>query len=153
MLSLVNNFTQNQSNILFAFLLDKSKYFFSFKSIIKLLQLVFVKEVGPPKNSLLNKHFLCLVPAWIILIKIFEVEEAAAKVEQEEAVTIIKPVYPDEETTTEELLAKIDELNNNPNCHGILLQHPVPEQIEERDCFDSITLEKDVVPRAVLGVL
>lgn len=31
-----------------------------------------------------------------------EVEEAAAKVEQEEAVTIIKPVYPDEETTTEE---------------------------------------------------
>mgnify|MGYP001407570087 CR=1 FL=1 len=28
-------------------------------------------------------------------------------------------------TSTRELLAKIDELNINPNCHGILLQHPV----------------------------
>ncbi|MDX1505749.1 MAG: tetrahydrofolate dehydrogenase/cyclohydrolase catalytic domain-containing protein, partial [Spongiibacter sp.] len=35
-------------------------------------------------------------------------------------------------TTTEQLLAKIDELNNNPDVHGILLQHPVPEQIDER---------------------
>lgn len=55
------------------------------------------------------------------------------------------------ETTTEELLAKINELNNNPNCHGILLQHPVPEQIEERDCFDSIVLEKDVDGVTCLG--
>ncbi|MCV6621689.1 MAG: bifunctional 5,10-methylene-tetrahydrofolate dehydrogenase/5,10-methylene-tetrahydrofolate cyclohydrolase, partial [Cellvibrionaceae bacterium] len=34
-----------------------------------------------------------------------------------------------EETTTEQLLAEIDALNNNPNVHGILLQHPVPAQI------------------------
>ena len=27
-------------------------------------------------------------------------------------------------TSTRELLTKIDELNTNPNCHGILLQHP-----------------------------
>lgn len=47
-------------------------------------------------------------------------------------------------TTTEELLAKIEELNANPNVHGILLQHPVPEQIDERACFDAIALEKDV---------
>ena len=38
-------------------------------------------------------------------------------------------------TTTEQLLAKIDELNNNPDVHGILLQHPVPAQIDERLCF------------------
>lgn len=56
-----------------------------------------------------------------------------------------------EETTTDELLAKIDELNNNSNCHGILLQHPVPGQIEERDCFDSIALEKDVDGVTCLG--
>ena len=56
-----------------------------------------------------------------------------------------------EKTTTEELLAKINELNNNPNCHGILLQHPVPAQIEERDCFDSIALEKDVDGVTCLG--
>lgn len=56
-----------------------------------------------------------------------------------------------EKTTTEELLAKINELNNNPNCHGILLQHPVPGQIEERECFDSIALEKDVDGVTCLG--
>ncbi len=49
-----------------------------------------------------------------------------------------------EETTTEQLLAKIDELNQNPDVHGILLQHPVPAQIDERACFDAISIEKDV---------
>ncbi len=47
-------------------------------------------------------------------------------------------------TTTAELLAAIDELNANPRVRGILLQHPVPKQIEERVCFDRIALEKDV---------
>ena len=28
--------------------------------------------------------------------------------------------------------------------HGILLQHPVPSQINERQCFDAISVEKDV---------
>jgi methylenetetrahydrofolate dehydrogenase (NADP+)/methenyltetrahydrofolate cyclohydrolase len=54
-------------------------------------------------------------------------------------------------TTTEELLAKIDELNNNPNVHGILLQHPVPEQIDERLCFDAISATKDVDGVTCLG--
>ncbi|PCJ37969.1 MAG: bifunctional 5,10-methylene-tetrahydrofolate dehydrogenase/5,10-methylene-tetrahydrofolate cyclohydrolase [Cellvibrionales bacterium] len=49
-----------------------------------------------------------------------------------------------EATTTEELLAQITTLNDNPNCHGILLQHPVPPQIDERLCFDHIALSKDV---------
>lgn len=48
------------------------------------------------------------------------------------------------DTTTEQLLAKIIELNNDPNVHGILLQHPVPEQINERRCFDAIAIGKDV---------
>jgi len=54
-------------------------------------------------------------------------------------------------TTTEQLLAKIHELNNNPNCHGILLQHPVPEQIDERACFDAIAAAKDVDGVTCLG--
>lgn len=54
-------------------------------------------------------------------------------------------------TTTEELLEKIEELNANPNVHGILLQHPVPEQIDERACFDAIALEKDVDGVTCLG--
>ncbi|MGA8530347.1 MAG: bifunctional methylenetetrahydrofolate dehydrogenase/methenyltetrahydrofolate cyclohydrolase FolD [Acidobacteriaceae bacterium] len=47
-------------------------------------------------------------------------------------------------TTTEELLTAIDDLNANPRVRGILLQHPVPKQIEERACFDRIALDKDV---------
>ena len=49
-----------------------------------------------------------------------------------------------ETTTTEELLDKIQELNNDKNVHGILLQHPVPSQIDERMCFDAINVKKDV---------
>ncbi len=54
-------------------------------------------------------------------------------------------------TTTEQLLAKITELNSNPDVHGILLQHPVPEQIDERACFDAIDLNKDVDGVTCLG--
>jgi methylenetetrahydrofolate dehydrogenase (NADP+) / methenyltetrahydrofolate cyclohydrolase len=49
-----------------------------------------------------------------------------------------------ETTTTAELLAALDALNGDPDVHGILLQHPVPKQIDERTCFDRIRLEKDV---------
>lgn len=56
-----------------------------------------------------------------------------------------------QETTTDELLTKIQELNANPDVHGILLQHPVPEQIDERACFDAIELTKDVDGVTCLG--
>jgi methylenetetrahydrofolate dehydrogenase (NADP+)/methenyltetrahydrofolate cyclohydrolase len=57
----------------------------------------------------------------------------------------------DETTTTGQLLAEIEKLNENPAVHGILLQHPVPEQIDERACFDAIALEKDVDGVTSLG--
>jgi methylenetetrahydrofolate dehydrogenase (NADP+)/methenyltetrahydrofolate cyclohydrolase len=56
-----------------------------------------------------------------------------------------------EATTTAELLASIEELNANPDVHGILLQHPVPKQIDERRCFDAIALAKDVDGVTTLG--
>ena len=55
------------------------------------------------------------------------------------------------ETSTEELLLKIDELNNDKKVHGILLQHPVPNQINERECFERISIEKDVDGVTCLG--
>jgi methylenetetrahydrofolate dehydrogenase (NADP+) / methenyltetrahydrofolate cyclohydrolase len=48
------------------------------------------------------------------------------------------------ETTTEQLLHSIWELNGNPRVRGILLQHPTPPHIDERACFDAIALDKDV---------
>ena len=49
-----------------------------------------------------------------------------------------------QDATTAELLDHIARLNNDPAVHGILLQHPVPSHIEERQCFDAISLAKDV---------
>ncbi len=54
-------------------------------------------------------------------------------------------------TTTQSLLQTIKELNENPEVHGILLQHPVPSHIDERACFDAIDLKKDVDGVTCLG--
>ena len=55
------------------------------------------------------------------------------------------------DTTTQELLEAIEKLNADTNVHGILLQHPVPSQINERQCFDAISVEKDVDGVTCLG--
>ena len=56
-----------------------------------------------------------------------------------------------ETTTTDELLQTINDLNNDEAVHGILLQHPVPSQIDERLCFDAIDITKDVDGVTCLG--
>jgi len=56
-----------------------------------------------------------------------------------------------ESTSTEELLKTIKDLNNDNSVHGILLQHPVPSQIDERLCFDAIDISKDVDGVTCLG--
>ncbi|MEI8412023.1 MULTISPECIES: bifunctional 5,10-methylenetetrahydrofolate dehydrogenase/5,10-methenyltetrahydrofolate cyclohydrolase [unclassified Kribbella] len=48
------------------------------------------------------------------------------------------------ETTTEELVAELHKLSADPEVHGILLQHPVPAQIDERAAFEAIDPAKDV---------
>jgi len=48
------------------------------------------------------------------------------------------------ETTTEELVAEVTKLSQDPEVHGILLQHPVPAQIDERAAFEAIDPGKDV---------
>ena len=56
-----------------------------------------------------------------------------------------------ETTSTEELLNEIKDLNSNAEISGILLQHPVPSQIDERKCFDAIDISKDVDGVTCLG--
>lgn len=51
--------------------------------------------------------------------------------------------YPETLTETE-LLAKIDELNQDPSIHGILVQLPLPKQIVESHIIEAISVEKDV---------
>ena len=47
-------------------------------------------------------------------------------------------------TPKAELLALIDQLNRNPAVHGILVQAPLPGQIEEDEVFSAIDFHKDV---------
>ncbi|MFD8817242.1 bifunctional 5,10-methylenetetrahydrofolate dehydrogenase/5,10-methenyltetrahydrofolate cyclohydrolase, partial [Streptomyces sp. NPDC059627] len=47
-------------------------------------------------------------------------------------------------TTTDELVDTLRELSADPTVHGILLQHPVGEHIDERAAFEAIAPEKDV---------
>ena len=48
------------------------------------------------------------------------------------------------DTSTTELQQIIKDLNNDQTVDGILLQHPVPKQIDEIKCFNTICIEKDV---------
>ena len=48
------------------------------------------------------------------------------------------------DTSTTELQKIIKDLNDDQTVDGILLQHPVPKQIDEIECFNTICIEKDV---------
>ncbi len=45
---------------------------------------------------------------------------------------------------TSEVVASIRHLSGDGNVDGILLQHPVPDQVDERAAFEAIVPEKDV---------
>ncbi len=49
-----------------------------------------------------------------------------------------------EETTEEELLKLIDDLNNDDEINGILVQLPVPKHIDEKKITAAISPDKDV---------
>ncbi len=50
----------------------------------------------------------------------------------------------DDSTDQNTLLKLIDDLNKDNTIHGILVQLPLPKQIDERKVIDAITVEKDV---------
>lgn len=56
-------------------------------------------------------------------------------------------------TTTEQLVAEVEQLGADPAVHGILIQHPVPQPIDKRAAFEAIPPAKDVdgVTSATLG--
>ncbi len=49
-----------------------------------------------------------------------------------------------ENTSQQELIDKIGELNSNPLVHGILLQHPLPKHLDENEALMALGAEKDV---------
>ena len=49
-----------------------------------------------------------------------------------------------ENVTTNEVIDLVHKLNSSPEVDGILMQHPAPKHINEIECFNTISLEKDV---------
>ena len=58
----------------------------------------------------------------------------------------------DASSTEEEVLERVHELNNNPEVHGILVQLPLPDQIDSDSVISSINPEKDVDGFHVINV-
>ena len=50
----------------------------------------------------------------------------------------------DENVSQDELMSIIDQLNNDPQVHGILVQLPLPKQIKEKAVINAIDPQKDV---------
>lgn len=50
----------------------------------------------------------------------------------------------DETWSQAQLIEKIQELNENPAVHGVLLQHPLPEHLDESEALLALGAEKDV---------
>lgn len=50
----------------------------------------------------------------------------------------------DETITQEELIKLIEELNNRKDIHGILLQSPIPKNLNINEAFEKISYKKDV---------
>ncbi|MCM0614991.1 bifunctional 5,10-methylene-tetrahydrofolate dehydrogenase/5,10-methylene-tetrahydrofolate cyclohydrolase [Paenarthrobacter sp. TYUT067] len=48
------------------------------------------------------------------------------------------------QATTDEVVARIRELSEDPSVDGILLQHPVPPHVDGRAAFEAIDSSKDV---------
>lgn len=56
------------------------------------------------------------------------------------SVTIRMPA----ETTQAELMAKVEDLNNDPTIHGFLVQLPLPPHLDEEQVINAISPSKDV---------
>jgi len=52
-------------------------------------------------------------------------------------------ITPPESVTTAELLAIVDGLNNNPEIDGILVQMPLPKQVDSRAVLEAVAADKD----------
>ncbi|HAW97001.1 MAG TPA: bifunctional 5,10-methylene-tetrahydrofolate dehydrogenase/5,10-methylene-tetrahydrofolate cyclohydrolase, partial [Opitutae bacterium] len=52
-------------------------------------------------------------------------------------------VFP-ESISQEELLENVDQLNDDPEVHGILVQAPLPEHVDDRVIFNNVSPAKDV---------
>ena len=66
------------------------------------------------------------------------------KVKRAEKIGIETRLHHLEETTTEEVVKLVEKLCGDPEIHGVLVQLPVTEGLDEGEIVDAVTAEKDV---------
>ena len=57
---------------------------------------------------------------------------------------LFKKIILDKDTKEEELIKTIEELNKDKEIHGIMLQVPLPKQIQEKNVVKAISPDKDI---------
>ena len=62
----------------------------------------------------------------------------------EEAGIMARDINPPANVSREELLAIVDELNEDPEIHGILVQLPLPDHLDETEVMERLLPSKDV---------
>ncbi|MHA6251011.1 bifunctional methylenetetrahydrofolate dehydrogenase/methenyltetrahydrofolate cyclohydrolase FolD [Oceanobacillus sp. CAU 1775] len=99
------------------------------------------KEIEQLKQKEINPHLTVILvgddPASLSYVK--GKEKAAAEVGMDS-----KLIRLPENTTEQDLLQLLDELNHDETVHGILVQLPLPKQIDEQKVIETIDSQKDV---------
>ncbi len=111
----------------------------------KLIRDQILTELGPRVNALVASG--CRPQLTVILIGNNPASEVYVrnKIAACEKVGILsQKLTPPASVSTEELLAIIDALNKDSKVHGILVQLPLPPQVDAGMVLDSVAPEKDV---------
>jgi methylenetetrahydrofolate dehydrogenase (NADP+)/methenyltetrahydrofolate cyclohydrolase len=66
------------------------------------------------------------------------------KAKRAEKIGIKAPFYHLEETTTDEVVELVERLSEDPSIHGVLVQLPVAEGLDELEIVSAVSPEKDV---------
>lgn len=111
------------------------------KKISEQIKLELIKEIGTFKNW-------GIVPG-LATVLVGENPASATYVRMKEKMCneigiLTKSYHLTADTTQNQLLSLIDNLANDSDIHGILVQLPLPDQIDERKIINAIPLNKDV---------
>ena len=111
------------------------------KELAKKIRLQLKDEVNDLKNNGINPKLAVIMVGDDKASKVYVKNKSKAC---EEIGIEYEEFLRDSNTTMEELLNLIDELNNRQDIHGILLQSPIPKNLDINQAFNKIDYRKDV---------
>ena len=111
------------------------------KELAKKIRMDLREEVNELKNKGINPKLALIMVGDDKASKVYVKNKSKAC---EEIGIEYEEFLMDENTTMEELLELIDNLNNRKDIHGILLQSPIPKNLHINEAFNKISYKKDV---------